>query len=156
MLTIKDNYKGNFLIGDNLYLEKLKKDSNSHVKNFILSNEFNSNVEVKVTDIDGDYPLAVATIHFYNREKELEFDIVEQTLHFSNGLDLTDKKLGCDTASFELIGVNSVTISTLSDGPYGNVFISHTGETIIAFFVTHDSMKATELFDKIKYALGLE
>lgn len=59
MLTIKGNYKGNVVIGDGSYLEMLEKDNTSHVKNFILSEKFNSNVEVKVIDIQEDYRVAV-------------------------------------------------------------------------------------------------
>lgn len=80
--------------------------------------------------------------------------MLTETLKFDN--EFTKKDLGCDTASFEIIGVNNVKIDTLSDGQYGQVFISSTGETIITVFVTHDSMEGRELFNKIKYALGLE
>lgn len=152
---IKSNYKGNFTIGDNLYLEQQERDPK--FKNLIFSSDFDSNVEVSVADIvEDDYSIAVALIHFYNGEKQMGFNLVDSVLLSVEGLQTNDMRLGCDTASFQIIGKNNTTVRTLSDGHFGDVIQSDEGETIITFYVTHDSMKANELLEKIALALGLE
>lgn len=138
-----------------MYLRELSERKHEGMANLIFTKDFNSTVEVEVVDINDDYPIAVATIHFYNGKKNLEFDPFAETLSSPQDMEIKDKQLGCDTASFEIIGKNQSTINTLSDGYYGAVFEADNDEAIITFYVTHDSMKAAKLEQLVLYALGL-
>lgn len=151
----QNKYKGTLVIGDEMYLNELAKKSNAGMESLIYSNKLDNFVEVSVIDIEGEYPIAVATIHFYKDTKEMHFDAVAETLSTPEGLEYRHWQLGCDTASFEIIGKNQTSINTLSDGCYGDVFEANTDETIITFYVTHDSARADELKKEIEYALGL-
>lgn len=85
----------------------------------------------------------------------MHFDPIAETLSTLEGLVYKEQTLGCDTASFKIIGRNETTVHTLSDGYYGNVFEANSGETLITFYVTHDAMVGEELEEKVLYALGI-
>lgn len=150
---IKSKFEGKLTIGDNMYLEQMNQEE--RFKKLVFTGDFNSEVEVSSVDLN-DEKMAIAMIHLYNGEKQLGFDLVEGRLDYLKGAELIDTKLRCDTASFQIIGKNNVTISTLSDGYYGDGIQLHSGETILAFYVTHDSMYAHELQESIIQALGIE
>lgn len=68
-MKVYGEFKGNLTIGDGMYLDELKVRENEGMRKLVFNKNINSSVELTVIDVEDEHPVAVATIHFYNKKK---------------------------------------------------------------------------------------
>ena len=147
-------YEGGLIIGDESYFNQVK--SNPYVKELMFEGHINSELDYEVLEIMEDgYKMTLALLHFYNDRKRMNFNLSKGKLSYYNDIEIIENQLGCDTASFVIIGKNATEILTTADGYFGHVFRTSEGEIIITLYVDGDAISAKYLQENIEFALGL-
>lgn len=121
------------VVGDESYFDEQGNSLHPHLT---VQKEFKQ----VVVDLKFERSLeeTIAKIHIvpYGQPKRMKLDGEE--LSYPSNEQITDKELGCDTASYI---VNDIEINTMSDGYYGTYLESSSGETIILLssgYMGHD------------------
>lgn len=150
---VQSQFKGRFTVGDPFYLEQLM-DTNTpdahekRLKQLIFTKDFKTlqNVDVAMyKDSDGD-TVAIVTLWNSKLEKpQVKYVADKSSIAYLQDARMTHKELGCDTACFTLINdKESVEVSTLADGFYGDVY-STKDTTLIMLIVDADAISLEQL-----------
>lgn len=89
-----------------------------------------------------------AIIHIVPYGKPKRLKLVGSELTHPESEKITDKELGCDTASYL---VNDIEINTMSDGYYGTYIESSSGEVIIMLSSGYMAMHHDDFVRDISY-----
>lgn len=131
------------VIGDESYFDEKGNSLHPHLT---VQKEFKQvTIDLKFDRGDSE---TTAIIHIVPSGKSKQMKLEGDELTYPENEKITEKELGCDTASYL---VNDIRINTMSDGFYGIYIESSSGEVIIMLNSGYMAMHHDDFVRDIKY-----